>query len=143
VAGDYVSCALADWAAERRAIEAIRRRVFVDEQKIPEKDEFDGEDASCLHVLARLNRDPVGTGRLNPAGKIGRIAVVAGRRGQGIGSQILRDLLDAARQAGIREPFLHAQLQAVPFYEKFGFSREGEEFDEAGIPHVRMSLVLE
>ena len=143
MAGASVSCALAHWAAERRTIEAIRRRVFVDEQKIPEKDEFDGEDASCLHVLARLNRDPVGTGRLNPAGKIGRIAVVAGRRGQGIGSQILRELLDAARQVGIREPFLHAQLQAVPFYEKFGFSREGEEFDEAGIPHVRMSLVLE
>ena len=138
-----VSCALADWESERRVIEAIRRRVFVDEQKIPEKDEFDAEDARCLHVLARLNRDPVGTGRLNPAGKIGRIAVVAGRRGQGIGSQILRELLDTARRVGIREPFLHAQLQAVPFYEKFGFSREGEEFDEAGIPHVRMSLVLE
>jgi predicted GNAT family N-acyltransferase len=143
VAKAAVSCALAGWESERRTIEAIRRRVFVDEQRIPEKDEFDAEDASCLHVLARVNRDPVGTGRLNPAGKIGRIAVVAGRRGQGIGSQILRELLDTARRVGIREPFLHAQLQAVPFYEKFGFSREGEEFDEAGIPHVRMSLVLE
>jgi predicted GNAT family N-acyltransferase len=138
-----VECSTSDWTTERRAIESVRRRVFVEEQEIPEKDEFDAEDACSVHVLARLNRDPVGTGRLNPAGKIGRIAVVAGRRGQGIGSQILRDLLDAARQAGIREPFLHAQLQAVPFYEKFGFSREGEEFDEAGIPHVRMSLVLE
>jgi predicted GNAT family N-acyltransferase len=138
-----VECRPTDWTADRRAIESVRRHVFVEEQEIPEKDEFDAEDACSVHVLARLNRDPVGTGRLNPAGKIGRIAVVAGRRGQGIGSQILRDLLDAARQAGIREPFLHAQLQAVPFYEKFGFSREGEEFDEAGIPHVRMSLVLE
>jgi predicted GNAT family N-acyltransferase len=138
-----VECSPADRSADRRAIESIRRGVFVEEQEIPEKDEFDADDACSVHVLARLNRDPVGTGRLNPAGKIGRIAVVAGRRGQGIGSQILRDLLDAARQAGIREPFLHAQLQAVPFYEKFGFSREGEEFDEAGIPHVRMSLVLE
>jgi predicted GNAT family N-acyltransferase len=34
-------------------------------------------------------------------------------------------------------------VQAVPFYERFGFSRQGGEFDEAGIPHVRMSLVLE
>ena len=130
-------------AADWPEVVALRTRVFVDEQGIPEKDEFDAEDADCLHVLVRLNRDPVGTGRLNPAGKIGRIAVVAGRRGQGIGSQILRELLDTARRVGIREPFLHAQLQAVPFYEKFGFSREGEEFDEAGIPHVRMSLVLE
>ena len=143
MAGASVSCALADWAAERRTIEAIRRRVFVDEQKIPEKDEFDGEDASCLHVLARLNRDPVGTGRLNPAGKIGRIAVMSGTRGRGIGTRILRCLILEARRHGIREPFLHAQVQAVPFYERLGFSREGEEFDEAGIPHLRMSLVLE
>jgi predicted GNAT family N-acyltransferase len=138
-----VACSLAEWPADRGAIEAIRRRVFVEEQEIPEKDEFDGEDACCLHVLARLNRDPVGTGRLNPAGKIGRIAVIAGLRGRGVGSQILRALLQEARRAGIHEPFLHAQVQAVPFYEKFGFSREGGVFDEAGIPHVRMSLVLE
>ena len=143
MADPVVSCGPADWAAERRAIEAIRRRVFVDEQRIPEKDEFDAEDAASLHVLARLNRDPVGTGRLNPAGKIGRIAVIAGQRGRGIGSQILRELLESARRLGVREPFLHAQLQAVPFYEKFGFSSRGEVFDEAGIPHVRMSLVLE
>ena len=52
-------------------------------------------------------------------------------------------LLEEARSHGIRNPYLHAQVQAVPFYEKLGFSREGDEFDEAGIPHVRMSLVLE
>lgn len=133
----------AGWPADRRAIASVRRQVFVEEQKIPENDEFDGEDDACVHVLARLNRDPVGTGRLNPAGKIGRIAVIAGLRGRGIGSQILRELLEEARRLGIRVPFLHAQVQAVAFYEKFGFSREGGTFDEAGIPHVRMSLVLE
>ena len=138
-----VACCLADWPADRGAIESVRRRVFVEEQEIPEKDEFDAEDACSIHVLARLNRDPVGTGRLNPAGKIGRIAVLAGLRGRGIGSLILGNLLEEARRLGIREPFLHAQVQAVTFYGKFGFSREGEVFDEAGIPHVRMSLVLE
>ena len=143
MAAPQVECSLADWHADRRAIESVRRRVFVDEQEIPEKDEFDAEDAYSVHVLARLNRDPVGTGRLNPAGKIGRIAVIAGLRGRGIGSQILGQLLEEARRLGIREPFLHAQVQAVTFYGKFGFSREGEVFDEAGIPHVRMSLVLE
>jgi predicted GNAT family N-acyltransferase len=34
-------------------------------------------------------------------------------------------------------------VQAVPFYERLGFSCRGDVFDEAGIPHVRMSLVLE
>ena len=138
-----LECVVADWAADRRELERIRRTVFIEEQKIPEPDEWDDEDAGSVHVLARLNRDPVGTGRLNLAGKIGRIAVVARLRGRGIGTQILLQLLEEARRQGIREPYLHAQLQAVSFYERLGFSREGDTFDEAGIPHVRMSLVLE
>jgi predicted GNAT family N-acyltransferase len=134
---------LADWSADREVLERIRRVVFIEEQRVPEADEWDGEDEASVHVLARLNRDPVGTGRLNPAGKIGRIAVIAGLRGRGVGTRILLRLLEEARRLGIREPFLHAQVQAVPFYEKLGFSSQGGEFDEAGIPHVRMSLVLE
>jgi len=143
VAQPPIECVLADWDADRPVLERIRRIVFVEEQQIPAKNEWDDEDAGSVHVLARLNRDPVGTGRLNPAGKIGRIAVYAGQRGRGIGTRILLQLLEEARRRGIREPYLHAQLQAVPFYEKLGFSREGDVFDEAGIPHVRMSLVLE
>ena len=143
MADPQVECVLADWEADRPELERIRRAVFVEEQQISEKDEWDDEDAQSVHVLARLNRDPVGTGRLSPAGKIGRIAVFAGLRGRGVGTQILLRLLEEARRHGIRKPYLHAQVQAVPFYEKLGFSREGDEFDEAGIPHVRMSLVLE
>ena len=143
MADPQVKCALADWQSERAQLEGIRRAVFVEEQQIPESDEWDDEDATSVHVLARLNRDPVGTGRLNPAGKIGRIAVIAGQRGRGIGLQILLRLLEEARRLGIREPYLHAQVQAVPFYEKLGFEKQGDAFDEAGIPHVRMSLVLE
>jgi predicted GNAT family N-acyltransferase len=133
----------ASWQAERPVLERIRREVFVREQGIAESDEWDGEDATSVHVLATLNREPVGTGRLNDAGKIGRIAVLPGLRGRGIGTMILRRLLDEARRLGIREPHLHAQVQAVPFYEKLGFQRQGGVFDEAGIPHVRMSLHLE
>jgi predicted GNAT family N-acyltransferase len=138
-----IECVVAAWDAERPALERIRRAVFVREQGIPEPDEWDDEDATSVHILATLNREPVGTGRLNRAGKIGRIAVLPGQRGRGIGTLILGRLLDEARRLGIREPCLHAQVRAVPFYEKLGFQRKGEVFDEAGIPHVRMSLVLE
>lgn len=133
----------AAWAADRSSLEHIRREVFVREQGIPESAEWDDQDATSVHVLATLNREPVGTGRLNPAGKIGRIAVLPGQRGLGIGTMILGSLLHEARRLGIREPCLHAQVQAVPFYARLGFERKGEVFDEAGIPHVRMSLVLE
>jgi predicted GNAT family N-acyltransferase len=133
----------AAWQVERPVLERIRREVFIREQGIPESEEWDGEDATSVHVLATLNREPVGTGRLNRAGKIGRIAVLPGLRGRGIGTLILRQLLDEARRLGIREPCLHSQVQAVPFYERLGFERKGGVFDEAGIPHVRMSIVLE
>ncbi len=138
-----IECVLTTWSTDRPALQRIRRAVFIDEQRVPESDEWDDEDPVSVHALASLNRDPVGTGRLNPAGKIGRIAVVAGLRGRGIGALILRRLLEEAYHRGIREPYLHAQLQAVSFYEKFGFRSEGQVFDEAGIPHVRMKHALE
>ena len=143
MADDPLECVLTTWAADRAVLQQIRREVFIREQKVPESDEWDDDDSASVHALVRLNREPVGTGRLNPAGKIGRIAVIAGLRGRGIGALITRRLLDEARHRGIREPYLHAQLQAVPFYEKLGFASEGDVFDEAGIPHVRMKHALE
>ena len=66
MADPQLECVLASWDADRPVLERIRRAVFIEEQKIPESDEWDDEDASSVHVLARLNRDPVGTGRLEP-----------------------------------------------------------------------------
>jgi len=140
---DTIDCVLTTWSTDRLVLQRIRREVFIDEQLVAESDEWDDDDAVSVHALATLNREPVGTGRLNPGGKIGRIAVKAGLRGRGIGSLILRQLLHEAYHRGIREPYLHAQMQAVPFYEKCGFRIEGDVFDEAGISHVRMTHALE
>ncbi len=142
-ADDSLECVLTNWVTDRPVLQQIRLEVFVREQEVPESDEWDDDDAVSVHALVRLNRDPVGTGRLNPAGKIGRIAVLPGLRGHGIGALITRRLLEEAHHRGIREPYLHAQLQAVPFYQKLGFECEGEVFDEAGIPHVRMKHAQE
>jgi predicted GNAT family N-acyltransferase len=143
MAPESVDCRLTTWSAARPALQRIRREVFIQEQSVPESDEWDDDDRVSVHALVRVNREPVGTGRLNPAGKIGRIAVLPGLRGRGIGAMITRRLLEEAHRRGIREPYLHAQLQAVPFYEKLGFESEGDVFDEAGIPHVRMKHARE
>ena len=140
---DTIECVLTTWSTDRPVLQKIRREVFIDEQLVPESDEWDDDDSVSVHALATLNREPVGTGRLNPGGKIGRIAVKAGLRGRGIGTLILRQLLHEAYHRGIREPYLHAQVQVVPFYEKLGFRIEGDVFDEAGISHVRMKHALE
>lgn len=143
MSGPDISYVLTTWGTDRPALQQLRREVFIVEQGVPETEEWDNADPVSVHLLATLNREPVGTGRLDPAGKIGRIAVKAGLRDQGVGATILHLLVQEAYRRGIREPWLHAQLQAVPFYEKQGFRSEGEVFDEAGIPHRRMKHALE
>ena len=130
------------WEAERPLLQAVRRRVFIVEQSIPESEEWDEEDLVSVHLLATLNCEPVGTGRLSPAGKIGRLAVISELRGHGVGTRLLGLLLGEAARRGMLEVFLHAQVHAVPFYEKAGFQVQGEVFDEAGIPHLRMRRSL-
>ncbi|HAJ93014.1 MAG TPA: GNAT family N-acetyltransferase [Gammaproteobacteria bacterium] len=127
------------WQENEAALNAVRRAVFIDEQRVPEALEWDGLDASCHHVLvtAAGNR-PVGTGRMKPDGHIGRMAVLRDCRGQGIGSAILTALLDFARQQHCIRVYLHAQVAAIPFYEKHGFTVDGERFMDAGIPHRSM-----
>ncbi|MEE2978078.1 MAG: GNAT family N-acetyltransferase, partial [Pseudomonadota bacterium] len=51
-------------------------------------------------------------------------------------------LIDKAQSLGYRELILNAQTHAMPFYSRAGFTAEGEEFEEAGIPHRTMRRVL-
>jgi predicted GNAT family N-acyltransferase len=129
----------ATWQADRPALESVRRRVFIEEQRIPESEEWDDTDPASLHVLAVAGkRDVVGTGRLEPTGKIGRVAVLPQYRGTGVGSLIMGHLVNHATELGFTRVYLHAQAAAAGFYERLGFRAEGPEFDEVGIPHRRM-----
>jgi predicted GNAT family N-acyltransferase len=131
----------ASWATDRAGIEAVRRAVFIEEQRIPESEEWDEIDPLARHVLAvAANRDAVGTGRLEPTGKIGRVAVLPQFRGAGVGSLIMGYLVNQATESGFTSVYLHAQVTAVGFYERLGFRVEGPVFDEVGIPHVRMRM---
>ncbi len=130
-----------DWNADGKALYAVRRRVFVEEQRVPEELEQDEFDASCWHVIARDNQDrPIGTARLLRDGHIGRVAVVPEWRGRGLGKALMESALAIAKEKGFLEVQLHAQTQALDFYENLGFEIVGEEFMEAGIPHRRVRL---
>lgn len=137
---------LAVWPQDEQLIHSIRKTVFVQEQGVPADLEWDGKDRECTHVLAELvigaKRDAVGTGRLLPDGKIGRMAVLSKYRGKGIGGEILTALVEAARSRGLHEVYLHAQSHAMAFYQRFGFVVEGDEFQEAGIPHLKMRQTI-
>jgi len=124
---------------------AIRRAVFIEEQHVPEEMEMDAEDANAFHAVALEGQVPVGCGRMvvhEDYAKIGRMAVLSERRGEGIGRSILMFLMERAKQQGLRRAVLHAQLTAEGFYLKNGYIPEGEVFEEAGIMHRRMSRGL-
>jgi predicted GNAT family N-acyltransferase len=132
---------LGDWASMKQEGQAIRYEVFVIEQNIPVELEWDEMDALCLHAVAYdAQGQALGTGRLLPDGHIGRMAVKKTARGAGVGAAILRALMEQARLRGDHEVKLNAQVSAEPFYQREGFMREGEVFDEAGIPHISMCL---
>lgn len=137
--GARIALEIVRWPDDRPRIERVRRAVFIEEQRIREADEWDDDDPRCWHVLALgPNRDVVGTGRLDPAGKIGRVAVLPSYRGTGIGAAIVSRLVDLAAEQGLTQVHLNAQVSAVRFYERLGFRAEGPEFDEVGIAHRHM-----
>lgn len=134
---------LGEWTAMRTHAEPVRHAVFVEEQKVPAEIELDGFDPVSVHALAFDREGRVlGTGRLLPDGHIGRMAVLRRSRGTGVGSALLQALLQEARARGDRKVLLSAQAHAIPFYERFGFIAEGEEYDDAGIAHRMMRLVF-
>ncbi len=131
------------WSVDEQALRAVRTAVFIEEQQVPEDEEWDGDDALADHVLARSrDGEPVGTARLTPDGRIGRMAVLKPWRGMGIGAALLRHLVERARERGLQHLSLHAQLHALPLYAAAGFVAVGPEFDECGIAHRKMTLDL-
>ena len=128
-----------DWSALSADAKIIRFEVFVEEQKVPAELEMDHMDAVCLHAVAYdAAGTPVGTGRLLPDGHIGRMAVRKSGRGTGIGGALLQTLMAQAKARGDRQVVLSSQTHAAPFYQRHGFTIEGDEFFEAGIAHINM-----
>lgn len=122
----------------------VRVQVFVQEQGVPSEVEADDYDAVSVHVVVYSQQGkPVATGRLRPDGHIGRMAVLAGYRGQGLGALVLSHLLQHAQQRGQQHLQLSAQRHAKGFYERFGFVVQGHEYLDVGIPHVDMVLSLQ
>jgi len=124
----------------------IRKVVFVEEQKVNATDEYDEFEDSAVHFLAKLDETPVGTARwrfTEKGVKLERFAVLKEARGKGVGQVLVQSvLLDIAEnpKANSKIKYLHAQLDAVPLYEKFGFQKVGDVFEECNILHFKMEL---
>lgn len=131
------------WAADRAPLAAIRRKVFIEEQHVPEDMEWDEHDETSVHFLATdANGNAVGCVRLLSTGQVSRLSVLEDRRTEGVGRALLDAAINEARAQGLREIFLHAQTHATSFYEAAGFLVDGGIFIEAGIPHRLMVKTL-
>jgi len=139
---DDVTVKLVETQAELEGAITVRMQVFVAEQAIPAEEELDDADATATHAVALHQGRIIGTGRLvlhDPETvKIGRMAVNADWRRQGIGGLILQHLELEARARGIRTALLHAQEYVKDFYAAHGYQQYGEVFLEVDIPHVEM-----
>ncbi len=148
-------------AGELTDCHAVRREVFVVEQRIPEQEEMDVYDADAVHLLATTQDGlPVGTVRFlhgAPARRkyrdrgvdddrtavLGRLAVGKAARGTGLGAALVRAVEERAARLGLDRVHLEAQTAAQGFYERLGYIAHGPEFDEgSGIPHRAMRRVL-
>ncbi len=128
----------ADWRHDEVAIARVRRRVFIEEQGVPEAMEWEPADAECDWLVAEGAAGIIGIVRLVPGGRLGRMAVLPEWRRRGIGTALLMAAFVQARSMGWRRVHLHAQSAAVPFYACHGCVVEGAAFFEAGIAHQAM-----
>ena len=122
----------------------IRKEVFVVEQKVNEVEENDEFEDSAFHFLAKLDETPVGTARwrfTEKGVKLERFAVLKEARGKGIGQALVQSVLadiNAHPNSDSKTKYLHSQVLAVSLYEKFGFQKVGDIFEECNILHFKM-----
>ena len=122
----------------------IRRKVFIEEQGVPEDIEVDAFEQVAENFLLFVEERPVATGRFRVKGnslKFERLATLIEARGKGYGKTLM---LEMQQYACEKDPhfllIMHAQISAVPFYKKLGWKERGEVFQEADIDHQVMFL---
>jgi len=120
---------------------SIRTRVFVEEQKVDRKLEYDHEEESHFYLLY-VDGKPVATARWRETDKgikLERFAMLKEFRNQGLGSELLQAVLNDVQKLD-KKIYLHSQLMAVSYYERAGFKKVGDIFTEAGIEHYLMEM---
>jgi len=128
------------WDKDRVSLKEIRNQVFIQEQGVDERLEWDKEDAKCEHFVAYIDNEAVGCARLVDNKKIGRMAVLKAYRGKGVGKEMLDHIKRHASQRRYTRLELSAQCHAYEFYRSSGFSACSSPYEDAGIAHIDMEL---
>ena len=122
---------------------SVRFDVFIDEQKVPKELEVDEFETQALHLVLYKDNQAIGTARVLDISaqthKIQRVAVIKEARNKGLGAAIMKEIERYLQTTDAKSLTLGAQVHAVPFYKKLGYTVVGEEFMDAGIPHLTMT----
>ena len=111
---DEIILKITTWQQAKEDAVRVRRKVFVEEQQVPEEIEIDGTDEGFEHIVAfNQKHEAVGTARLNEQGIIGRMAVLEAYRQKGVGKSMLQKLIEFGKGKGIKQFYL-LQDKAVP-----------------------------
>lgn len=126
----------------------LRQEVFIVEQDCPYLD-ADGKDQLSHHILgidaqgnlhayARLVPEGISYEHYN---SIGRVITSSSYRGTGEGLTLMKESIKHIKDLYPTEQTkISAQVYAIPFYTKLGFSTFGDEYLEDDIPHIAMIL---
>jgi len=140
VPSDSIKIQTTSWSQSSKEISEVRHKVFVLEQSIPLEIEMDGKDSDCIHFLALERSKPIGAARLQKYGKIERVSVLREYRTNGIGTAIMKVVIEKAKDLNVEKIYLHSQIDSKNFYKQLGFVQHGETFFEADKPHIEMIL---
>lgn len=128
------------WSELESQAKLIRRAVFIEEQNIPESEEWDAQDPISLHFIVYEQDQVIATARLLENHSIGRVAVLKKYRGLGIGQLLMQHIIQVAKDQNRPLLKLSSQVHATKFYENLGFQLQGTEYLDCGIPHVDMTM---
>lgn len=127
----------------------VRRKVFIEEKGVPaeiEIDEFDKDFSSCEHFTVYEGEIAVGAFRIRRLDKstarLQRFCFLSEYRDKGFGKKALAFIEDYCRKEGIKLITADAKFDVSEFYVKCGYSVVSDVFEEAGVPHVKIELVV-
>ena len=139
---DKIKIVETTWAISEVHLRAVRTPVFIQEQLVTPKFEWDNIDATAVHVLATLNNEAIACLRIIDYHKIGRMAVLKQYRGNGLGAALLLAAVAICKTHGAQQITLSAQTHAISFYEKCGFKISSAVYQDLHIPHVDMRMEI-
>jgi putative N-acetyltransferase (TIGR04045 family) len=148
-AASAVACRLAADADELAAHFDVRRRVFVEQQRLFEGTDRDVRDtrADTLHVVGLVDGGVAGAVRLYPLDEHGlwkgdRLAVLPEARVRHAGVLLVRFAVATAGELGGHEMVARVQLPNVRFFERLGWRADGPPEPYVGVMHQAMAINL-